>query len=104
MEDPPVLEAVIMRCQDLGDAALKSRECLNAREAVERLAAQEAKNDPVQDDAGFERAREERRARDERELQRREAQQQVDPYTMPLVKDPEPADVVSALPKASHTG
>ena len=86
MEDPAVLQGVIHRCNELQSAALNDRECRNAREAVARLEAQQ----PPQNEAAeheFEKAREARRARDELERQRREANDKVDPYTMPLAPD-----------------
>jgi hypothetical protein len=95
MNDREVLEAVLVRCNSLGSEATRDRECRNAREAADRLAEQEAEEQKATiapaTQAEFERARAERRAKDERERRRREAEQHVDPYNMPLVKDPEPA-------------
>ena len=96
MQDREVLDAVLLRCNSLGNAAKHDKECLNAREAVERLADEEQKKAAPVAQEEFERAREERRARDERERRNREAAQRVDPYSMPLVKDPEPATQADA--------
>jgi len=91
VSDPAVLQGVLFRCNQLQNAALRDPECRNAREAVDRLAAEEMITQPDEKqaavDAGFEKAREARRARDERERQRQEVQapRQDDPYTMPLV-------------------
>lgn len=91
VDDPTVLQGVLFRCNQLQNAALRDPECRNAREAVDRLAADEGieQQDEKQAaaDAGFEKAREARRARDEREHKQQEAQApgHVDPYTMPLV-------------------
>jgi hypothetical protein len=99
MEDPAVLQGVVLRCNELQSAALTDRECRNAREAVSRLEAQQP---PTADKAAqeqFEKAREARRARDELERRRREAREKVDPYTMPLAPDmapPQPAAESSA--------
>lgn len=99
MEDPAVLQGVIHRCNQLQSAALNDRECRNAREAVSRLDAQQ----PPQTDLAereFEKAREARRARDELERRRREANEKVDPYTMPLAPDmaaPAPAAQSTAV-------
>lgn len=93
MDDPAVLQAVLFRCNQLQGAALSDAECRNAREAVDRLAAQEGsgKQDREQAEAAarFEKAREARRAREERERRQREEQlqQQPDPYTLPLVPE-----------------
>lgn len=90
MDDPVVLQAVLGRCNQSGD--LYDVECRHAREAVERLEGQQPvellKRKQATAQSEFERAREERRQRDELERRREEAKQKVDPYTMPLVKDP----------------
>lgn len=91
VSDPTVLQGVLFRCNQLQNAALRDPECRNAREAVDRLAAEEMITQPDEKqaavDAGFEKAREARRARDEREREQQEAQspRQDDPYTLPLV-------------------
>jgi len=91
VDDPAVLQGVLFRCNQLQNAALRDPECRNAREAVDRLAADEGleQQDDKQAtvDAGFEKARQARRARDERERKRQEAQapRPDDAYTMPLV-------------------
>ncbi len=101
MRDPTVLQGVLLRCYQLQNAALRDAECRNAREAVERLAAEEGEQDEaaaVQEE--FEKARDARRARDENERRRQEAAQEkkkVDPYTMPLV----PAQPTDPVPAAS---
>ena len=41
MADPAVREAVLLRCSQLQQAALRDEECRNVREAVDRLAAEE---------------------------------------------------------------
>jgi len=96
MQDREALDSVLTRCNSLGSAAKQDAECSKAREAVERLAKEEQKADAPVVQQEFERAREERRARDERERRTREAAQRVDPYSMPLVKDPEPATTADA--------
>lgn len=91
VSDPAVLQGVLFRCNQLQNAALRDPECRNAREAVDRLAAEESieqqGDKQAAADAGFEKARQARRARDERERNRREAQvaSQSDPYSLPLV-------------------
>jgi hypothetical protein len=94
MRDPSVRDAVLLRCNQLQGAALRDTECRNVREAVDRLAAEHESQAPEQvqqdSDDSFEKARAERRAHDERERRRREANEKpsnVDPYTMPLVPE-----------------
>jgi hypothetical protein len=94
MRDPAVRDAVLLRCNQLQGAALRDAECRNVREAVDRLAAEEQEIQTEQEhvqatDDSFEKARAERRARDERERRRREADEAppVDAYTMPLVPE-----------------
>lgn len=90
MDDPVVLQAVLARCNQSGE--VRDLECRNARDAVERLEAQQptelVKQKQADVQSEFERARAARRQREELERQREEARQRVDPYTMPLVKDP----------------
>ena len=102
MADPAVREAVLLRCSQLQQAALRDEECRNVREAVDRLAAEEQETQSEQDQQdvkeSFEKAREARRARDERERQRRQAvEKPADPYTMPLV----PEQPTTSLPPAA---
>lgn len=103
MDDQVVLQAVLNRCNELG--LVHDQECRNAREAVERLEAQQApevreqKQAEVQSE--FERAREQRRQREELERRRREASQQVDPYTMPLVEPMQGAQNTEDVPPSS---
>jgi hypothetical protein len=104
MENPAVLQGVVLRCNELQSAALNDPECRNAREAVSRLDTQQPATDIAQQQ--FEKAREARRARDELERRRREAREKVDPYTMPLVPDnaaaPPAAQSDSVLSAASQ--
>jgi hypothetical protein len=94
MADPAVRDAVLLRCNQLQERALRDAECRNVREAVDRLAAEEHEKqaeDTKQDaEQSFEKARDALRARDERERSRQEASEKpvdVDPYTMPLVPE-----------------
>jgi len=107
MDDPLVLEGVIIRCQGVGEAASEDEECRNAREAVDRIAAARERLLPAKPtvDPAFERARELRRAREDQERQQLEQQQQpVDVYSLPLVKDPmpEPSDVTASIPEQTQ--
>lgn len=106
MDDPVVLQAVLARCNQSGD--LYDVECRHAREAVERLENEQSVEQLKQKQAAvqseFERAREQRRQREELERQREEARQKVDPYTMPLVKDPmNPPPQSTALNSAENS-
>lgn len=103
MDDQVVLQAVLNRCNDLG--LVHDQECRNAREAVERLEAQQApevrEQKQAEVESDFERAREQRRQREELERRRREASQQVDPYTMPLVEPMQGAQNTEGVPPSS---
>jgi hypothetical protein len=83
-EDPIALSGVLDRCNK--DPALAStRECLNARAAVERRDADSAEKRAADAQAGFERAREQRRAREEKETRARQGQTApADAYTLPV--------------------
>ncbi len=105
MDDPATLQRVLSRCNETD--AVTDPECSNAREAVARLAADEERSTRAQKDAAahaeFEKARDARRRREELQRQRQEMQQSVDPYTMPLVKEPEspPMQSNAVEPQAS---
>jgi hypothetical protein len=107
MDDPLVLEGVVIRCQAIGEAAGQDEECRNAREAIDRIAAAKERvrqPEPAVDPA-FEEARAQRRAQEERERQQLERQEQpVDAYSLPLVKDPmpEPSDVTASIPEQAQ--
>jgi hypothetical protein len=102
MDDPVLLQVVLDRCNQ--SASVRDRECSNAREAVERLAAGESEQVRQQKQAAvqaeFEKAREERRRREALERHRQETQQAVDPYTMPLVKEPDTAPMQGSTAQA----
>jgi len=93
MDDPTLLQMVLSRCNESG--AVRDRECSNARDAVERLAANESKEKlkqkAAQAQSDFERAREQLRAKAELERKRQEYKEkrEVDPYTLPLIKEAE---------------
>lgn len=103
MADPAVRDAVLLRCNQLQERALSDAECRNVREAVDRLAAQEQEKqaEETKQDAEqtFEKARDELRARDERERRRQEeaaSEKPVDPYTMPLVPE-QPTETIPTI-------
>lgn len=83
-EDPIKLSIVLDRCnKDPGLAT--TRDCLNARAAVERQDADSAAKREAEAQASFERAREQRRAREDQEARAKQAQPaSADPYTLPL--------------------
>ncbi len=84
VEDPILLSSVLDRCNK--DPALATtRECLNARAAVERRSADDEAKRAAEAQANFERAREQRRAREEQEKRAREAQAPPkDAYSLPV--------------------
>lgn len=66
MSDRVLLDSVLLRCSADRQAARVDQECMNARKAVERLAMIEEERKRAQREAEFERAREAKRARDDR--------------------------------------
>lgn len=83
-DDPIKLSGVLDRCNK--DPALAtSRECVNARAAVERREGDTTAQREAEAQASFERAREQRRAREERETRAQQgAAAPPDPYTLPV--------------------
>ena len=83
-EDPIKLSIVLDRCNK--DPALATtRECLNARAAVERRDADAAAKREADAQASFERAREQRRAREEQERRAKQPEARpADAYTLPV--------------------
>jgi hypothetical protein len=104
MEDRVALDGVLMKCNRDPGKARNNSDCLNARIAIERLAAQvdpavEAKH--VED---FERSREQLRIAEDKKRQEQESKTKVDAYHLPVIPvepTPRPADPQS--PTVSQT-
>jgi hypothetical protein len=105
MEDRVLLDGVLMKCnRDPGNARSNS-DCLNARIAIERLAA---RTDPAADAKrveDFEKRREQLRAQQDKQRQEQEAKKpKVDVYSMPVIPvEPAPPPKDSQLPTLSQT-
>ena len=85
MEDRVALDGVLMKCNSNPEKARADSDCLNARIAIERLAARvdpalEAKR--VED---FERSREQLRLTEDKKRQEQESKAKVDAYHLPLI-------------------
>jgi len=88
-DDPAVLQGLMARCDASKREAATNAECANARAAMERLGkVEDAKHDSERD-AGFERLRNQRRAREEAEKRASAAANPpFDPYTAPVATEP----------------
>jgi hypothetical protein len=105
MEDRVALDGVLMKCNRDPGKARNDSDCLNARIAIERLAARvdpamEAKR--VED---FERSREQLRLTEDKKRQEQEAKvKKVDGYHLPVIPvEPTPAPKDSQSPTVSQT-
>jgi hypothetical protein len=105
MEDRVALDGVLMKCNRDPQQARNDSDCLNARVAIERLAARvdpavEAKR--VED---FERSREQLRLGEERKRQQeRESKPKVDAYHLPVIPvEPTPPPKDPQSPTVSQT-
>jgi hypothetical protein len=105
MEDRVALDGVLMKCNRDPAKARGNSDCLNARIAIERLAAQvdpavEAKK--VED---FERSREQLRiSEDKKRQQELDSKPKVDAYHLPVIPvEPTPAPKDAQSPTVSQT-
>ena len=92
MEDRVTLDGVLLKCNENPTKARTNTDCVNARIAIERLAAKDV--DPTIEEkrkAEFERSREQLRLAQEKMRQEQEAKTKVDAYSLPVVPvDPAP--------------
>jgi hypothetical protein len=105
MEDRVMLDGVLMKCNRDPGRARSNSDCINARIAIERLAA---RVDPAEDAKrveAFERSREQLRLLQERQRQEQEAKKpKVDVYNMPVIPvEPAPPPKDPQLPTVSRT-
>jgi len=106
MDDRVTLDGVLMKCNRNIAESRTNPDCLNARVAIERLAAQND-NQPAQEakrKEDFERSREQLRSLQDKQRQEQEAKTKVDVYRMPVVpveQPPAPKDLQS--PTVSQT-
>jgi hypothetical protein len=100
VEDPTLLQGVMIRCEQERARGVRDPECANALAAADRLAAEDETRRAADRAAEFERQREQRRA--EEEQRRRAAEQAMprfDPYSSPVGADPSaPAASATAKP------
>ena len=90
-DDPPLLQGIMQRCAADARAAAQDIECINARLAVERTAAQEDSKHTDERGADFERQREQHRLQEEQRRRAAErAQPGFDPYSSPVTVDKPP--------------
>jgi hypothetical protein len=100
MEDRVLLDGVLMKCNRDAAIARSSSDCLNARIAIERLAA---RVDPAQEAKRaeeFERSREQLRVSEEKKRQEQQSKSKVDAYHLPVIPEqpvPPPKDPQSTI-------
>jgi hypothetical protein len=95
MEDRVALDGVLMKCNSAPQRASNNTDCLNARIAIERLAAKVEPAAQAKHAEDFERSREElRAAEDKKRQQELDAKPKLDAYHLPVV----PVDPVPATP------
>jgi hypothetical protein len=93
MEDRVRLDGVILKCNQDPALARSDADCLNARIAVERLAAQNESAREAKRAEEFERSREQLRILQDKQRDEQQAKTKVDAYHLPLVpvEPPSPA-------------
>lgn len=89
VDDPALLQGILLRCQEHPRAASRDTECINARKALETVAAAQDAQAAERRRAEFERQRALKREQDDRQRQSAEqASPKFDPYRSPVVADP----------------
>jgi hypothetical protein len=106
LDDRVTLDGVLMKCNRDVAQSRTNPDCLNARIALDRLAAQDdhqpAREAKRQED--FERSREQLRALQDKQRQEQEAKAKVDVYHLPVVPvDPTPPPKDPQSPTLSRT-
>ncbi|HEX3915323.1 MAG TPA: hypothetical protein VHW71_17635 [Steroidobacteraceae bacterium] len=104
MEDRVALDGVLMKCNSVPQKAGNNSDCLNARIAIERLAAKVDPAVEAKHAEDFERSREQLRdAEEKKRQQEQDAKPKLDAYHLPVVpvdpvpppKDPQSPPAVS---------
>ena len=95
IEDPVVLDGLLMKCGKDKAAQKSNVECMNARIAVDRIAAQREKIEAEKRIAAFERNRERLRLQQDTQRRQLEDARKVDPYKLPLIPPGPPSDTVA---------
>ena len=106
MDDRVTLDGVLMKCNRNIAESRTNPDCLNARIAIDRLAAQ-SDNEPAREakrQEDFERSREQLRALQDKQRQEQEAKTKVDVYHLPVVPvEPTPPPKDPQSPTVSKT-
>jgi len=104
MEDRVALDGVLMKCNRNPDRARSDSDCLNARIAIERLAARVDPAAEAKRIEEFERSRDQLRAAEEKKKQDKESKTKVDAYHLPVIPvEPTPAPKDPQSPTVSQT-
>ena len=104
MEDRVALDGVLLKCNRDPDKARRDSDCLNARIAIERLAARVDPADEAKRAEEFERSREQLRAAEEKKKQAKESKTKVDAYHLPVIPvEPAPTPKDLQSPTVSQT-
>jgi hypothetical protein len=104
MEDRVALDGVLMKCNRNPDKARSDSDCLNARIAIERLAARVDPAVEAKRVEEFERSREQLRVSEDKKKQDKESKTKVDAYHLPVIPvDPTPPSKDPQSPTVSQT-
>ena len=105
MEDRVLLDGVLMKCNGDPAKARSESDCLNARIAIERLAARVDPAKEAKRAEDFEKSREQLRALQDKQRQEQEAKKtKVDAYHLPVIpEEPAPPPKDAQLPTVSQT-
>jgi hypothetical protein len=104
MEDRVALDGVLLKCNRDPAKASRDSDCLNARIAIERLAAQVDPAVEAKHAEEFERSREQLRSAEDKKRQEQESKQKVDAYHLPVIPvEPTPPPKDPQAPTVSQT-
>ena len=104
MEDRVALDGVLLKCNRDTAKASRDSDCLNARIAVERLAARVDPAEEAKRAEEFERSREQLRSAEDKKRQEQESKQKVDAYHLPVIPvEPTPPPKDPQSPTVSQT-
>lgn len=104
MEDRVALDGVLMKCNRDPGKARNDSDCLNARIAIERLAARVDPSVEAKRVEDFERSREQLRITEDKKRQEQESKAKVDAYHLPVIPvDPTPPPKDPQSPTVSQT-
>jgi hypothetical protein len=105
MEDRVLLDGVLMKCNRDPGKARSNSDCMNARIAIERLAARVDPAAEAKRTEDFERSREQLRALQDKQRQEQEAKNpKVDAYHLPVIPvNPTPPPKDPQSPTVSQT-